>query len=348
MKMMNSDKPNSLEKNTLDKNLIYIMGLTRRSGTHFLIDLINHHPECAKSVIPEDYLLVPAHSLNRYVSVLSSKWESQTNVSDLKPFDLLHENLGNALISFLEEFRRRIFQREAAKLKSEKILSPPSRRLITKSPTVRGIKYFFQLFPNVPLLILVRDGRSTVESLVKSFGNDYESAIYEWVDSVREFLEFDKDSAGKGYNYLVIKYEDLHVNTESEMRKILEFLKLDANVYNFQTALNLPVTGSSTFGRGTGNIHWSPVRKTGDFDPLARAQHWKMQQHKRFNWLAGRENQALGYELKEFGNWKIFWKGWNKFQDLKWKLRRKLSPKSNDRSEKYNQTKSQFSIKINK
>ena len=99
---------------------------------------------------------------------------------------------------------------------------------------------------------------------------------------------------------MIVRYEDLHTQTEAEMRKILSFLCLDVSKYDFQTALNLPVVGSSTFKRPAGKVQWIPVMKTEEFDPLARASDWTRAMHERFNWIAGINWNNWGIQRKRF------------------------------------------------
>jgi hypothetical protein len=86
------------------------------------------------------------------------------------------------------------------------------------------------------------------------------------------------------------------------MRKILAFLELDSEKYDFQSALNIPVVGSSVFKGGESALHWNPVHKTNEFDPLARAANWTRRQHQRFNWLAAKELILFGYTPLHFAN----------------------------------------------
>ena len=80
------------------------------------------------------------------------------------------------------------------------------KKLITSTPSVENIHNFFKLFPNVPLLILVRDGRAVVESGVRSFNWNYEQAIREWNRSAQTIIRFDQEMKGTGHPYRIVKY----------------------------------------------------------------------------------------------------------------------------------------------
>jgi len=115
---------------------------------------------------------------------------------------------------------------------------------------------------------------------------------------------------------MLVRFEDLYIRTEDEMRRILLFLGLNIESYDFPRALNLPVVGSSTFKRPPGKVQWTPVMKTADFDPLARANSWTRSQHERFNWIAGDQLEKLGYERKTFFGQNLIWRIRNQVKDL--------------------------------
>jgi len=67
-------------------------------------------------------------------------------------------------------------------------------------------------------------------------------------------------------------------------------------------------------------VHWLPVEKTNDFDPINRTKHWSRMQHERFNWLAADELKYFDYKPKCYAGNKIWWKIWNVSIDLKVKF----------------------------
>lgn len=295
--------------------IIFILGIMPRSGTNFLTNLLCHHPDCEKSVIPEDGLVGRADFLVQYIHQLLHVWEVNgdlSKISHLTPKELMLESLGKGLTEFL------IKAQEINTNKNGMKKPNLSERLVTKTPQVINLDKFFKLFPNQKLLILVRDGRALVESINRSFDYPREEAMRDWANAARNILKFEETEVKNRDKYLIIKYEKLHTETEKEMRKILEFLKLDIKKYNFQKAIDLPVVGSSEFERGKGEVHWKPVKKTQDFDPLARAGNWKRSQHERFNWLAKEELMQLGYEPAEFEKNRLLWKILNRLQDFRW------------------------------
>ena len=213
--------------------------------------------------------------------------------------------LGNGIVSFL--------QSRIAK-----------KRLLTKTPSVRNLKHFFKLFPKARLIIVVRDGRAVVESGVKSFGWQYEDAFQQWAEAASIIIEFDRIHKASDYQYLIVKYEEVWNNLEEEVKKILAFLDLNIQAYDFDTALNLPVRGSSSTQTDSHKLTWKAVDKPPDFNPLERWRNWDKAMHARFNWIAGHDMEAFGYEI-ERDNTNQWWRDMrNRALDLRWQVRSAL------------------------
>jgi hypothetical protein len=100
----------------------------------------------------------------------------------------------------------------------------------------------------------------------------------------------------------------------------LTFVGLPVDSFDFAAAANLPVRGSSVFHGEEKSVHWKPVAKTSEFDPIGRSSHWKRPVHERFNWIAGRQQVWLGYEREQYKSNAKFWAIWNKTMDRKWRL----------------------------
>jgi len=201
-----------------------------------------------------------------------------------------------------------------------------TRRMVTKTPRVDNLNHFFTLFPNAYLLILVRDGRSVIESGVKTFKWHREWAIRKWAQGAQTILDFDSKNADSIFKYRIVRYEDLWSNLEEELRHILVFLDLDPGKYDFEEARQLPVRGSSTIRDQGDGVHWAPVEKRSDFDPMSRWRHWSRARHERFNWVAGRYLERFGYEPQRWGSTRVLWTVWNLVLDVRWVVIRMLGP----------------------
>ncbi len=193
------------------------------------------------------------------------------------------------------------------------------KRQLTKSPSVKNVEYFFDFFPDSRLLIIMRDGRAVTESGVRSFGWDYDWAMRRWAEGARRILQFKNHPGDHEGKFLIVRYEDLAADTEAELRRIFEYVDLDPDRFDFAGAIDLPLYGSSDLiAMGEKEIHWKPVKKPADFDPLRRFAGWSRARHERFNWIAGPYQTELGYTLDAAACGGGFWSMWNWLCDRQW------------------------------
>jgi len=292
---------------------IFILGIAPRSGTNYLHDLIRMHPQCEpqSSVLEEDFLIYNARMLTRYAQTVSRSWKQKWGEQELEDEKhLLCAKIGEGLASFLYA---QLARRKAAEETS------PSRRLVTKTPHVENLELFFELFPSAPLLILLRDGRSVVESTAKTFDRPYGYGAREWAAAAGRILDFKRRHPQA--KYLIVKYEDLYQNVKEELRRIFMFLGLDPESYDYAAAINAPVRGSCAVKTEEPSAHrdfwvaegvtWNPTPKPTDFNPLARWHSWNRARHERFNWIAGPQMTALGYSTRRYAGYQWWWSAWN-------------------------------------
>jgi hypothetical protein len=310
---MTIPEPMQHETDAAQPRPIFILGISVRSGTTYLQDLLRVHPDCDVDGIEleEDHFLGYADLLVEYAKRVTSYWKSGPEQLQ-RERELVCQCIGDGLLSYLRlQVRNR---REMAGQGHEK----PLRALVTKTPSISNLNLFFNIFPNADLLILLRDGRSVTESSVKSFYRSFVEEARRWASGCAQIKRFTE--ANRGGRFLVVRYEDLYSKTETEVHRILEFLRLDAAAYDFAAAMNLPVRGSSTLRQNGAEwsqtsvapgIHWSPVPKAPDFRPLERWSHWNRAQHERFNWIAASWLEYFGYELKSYRGNRWFWTVWN-------------------------------------
>lgn len=300
---------------------IFILGVRGRSGTHFLFDLISLHPDCTQSVISEDYFINQAGLLIKCANDIYNNWPRNWRVR-ITPPDSLYRCLGDSLVSFLnlQLNRKALAETSAADFESDDLPKLSLKRLVTKSPSVdENLPHFFNLFPRACLLIIVRDGRAVVESLVKSFDCSYEVEIHRWAKAVRILLQFEKEIKNTNHKCLIVKYEDIYNKTEKELRRIFSFLGLDSDSYDFKATVNLPVRGSSELRAQGKKMHWRPVEKAQDFNPIMRWRHWDRALHERFNWIAGDCLEQFGYTKQTQSKNQFLWIVWNILLDIIWK-----------------------------
>lgn len=295
----------------------YILGIDQRSGTNFIYRLLSEHPSCAgPGPIWEDEFLKHSKLISDYTHNLYSSWKSSWEVEKkIGGQETLLRYFGNAIENFLRLQLTKDFVNQTA---SEQSMAERQKTkiLLTKTPTVEGLDNFFNLFPESYLILLVRDGRAVVESGVKSFDWNYESAMRRWRTRAEAILCFKEKHENSNKKFLILKYEDLVTNEKNTLLKIFDFLDIDPELFDFNSAKSLGVTGSSELKDQTSGIHWQVMEKKMDFNPLARFSNWDRKRHERFNWIAGKQMTRLGYELVVFSENKQFSVIRNKFRDL--------------------------------
>lgn len=316
----------SVSTGCLESSPVFILGIMRRSGTTFLKELLCLHPDCySGGVIHEDFLLSNAHLLVRYANSVPKNWSRHwVEGKECCSSDAMSRCIGDGLLSFLEQQNSGEVagQVNLAKSEPDKPSGLSSNRLVTRTPSVKNLGHFFRFFPGACLLMIVRDGRSVAQSGVKSFGWHYEDAFHSWASAARTILKFDADHKNTQHKYMIVKYEDLHSDMEQQLRRIFEFLGLDAGKYDFDAAGNLPVLGSSQLrDSGQEKIHWRPVEKSQDFDPVMRWSGWGRALHERFNRIAGDYLLEFGYAKKEYRDFRLPWAILNILLDLKYVFR---------------------------
>ena len=179
------------------------------------------------------------------------------------------------------------------------------KMLLLRTPDAGNLDSFFHLFPEAKVVILIRDGRDTVESFTKSWGGigAFKKMCDRWsdrVDYIYRFME-NADKAGFSNNYYLVRYDHLNNDTETELKKVLEFLDLDPSEYPWEKIAETPVLGSSTYKGGEEDVHWQPIAKTKDFKPDHKWKDWGSAKRKYFKKSAGNNLIKLGFE--EDNNW---------------------------------------------
>lgn len=280
---------------------IFIQGITARSGTNYLAHLLRLHPHCAGAYPEfedykfEDYFLPEAYRLFEFAHAVKDHWGS--GLGERERDELLY-CLGNGLISFLTQHLG-------------------ARRVVTKTPSIKGLSLFFRLFPTARLIVLVRDGRAVTESMLKTFDIPYETAMRRWVKAADGILTYDQTHKHSENRYLLVRYEDLLTDLRGQMGCIFKFAGLPEDLYDFDAAAAAPVIGSSSMKNEAGRITWKPQPKQEGFDPLKRFSHWPNYRHARFNWIAGRQSEALGYPWRQPGGSRFLWRCYNVMTDLR-------------------------------
>jgi hypothetical protein len=279
-----------------------------RCGTNFLSNLLLLHPDCVpRDTVWEDFTVAHADLLKRYSDRVAQHWDPQWGVTG-RTNDEFNRSLGSGISSFLT-------------------LHSGGHRVVAKTPRVDNLDLFFHFFPDAPLLILVRDGRAVLESGIRSFGWNREANLHSLSSAAGKIVDFRENHDDGAHPYRIVRYEELWQQPEQEMREILSFLDLAADDYDFEQALQLPIRGSSDLvHQDEESMHWDPVDKTSDFDPLSRFEHWSPAMHYRYNRVAGKHMEALGYKPVDTGHTGLLRQAWNLCLDAAWLLKSVLRP----------------------
>ena len=129
---------------------ILIVGITQRSGTNYLHELLRLHPDvAAPRTILEDYLTVGTAEIASGVREIAGRYMPEWIAAHEAEAQLL-ARVGGALLDWLAE---------------DAGLTPDDpRRLLTKTPGAHGVRGLASMVPGAHLVLLVRDGRDVVAS----------------------------------------------------------------------------------------------------------------------------------------------------------------------------------------
>ena len=273
--------------------VVYIVAPTQRSGTNFLSYLMNLHDDLAFPQGPdlpdEHFFFSYSLSLRTYCEktvATWAKWSEGGEASLQQHTKQLMGYLGDGLLAYMRQF------------------VTPGQRLLLKTPDAGNLNDVLHLFPQAKLLLLVRDGRDTVHSFTESWGGEvmFRKMCQRWAQRAREVSQFmeQAERSGRSDAYLLLRYDQLHADAEPQMRRILDFLGLDPERYDWAGLVNAPVLGSSTFRGNQEGINWQPVEKDESFRPTDKWKSWSKRKRRIFKKHAGQSLAELGFGGEEW------------------------------------------------
>lgn len=208
------DVVNRLETPVHDRNmpLIFVGGMPR-SGTTLMRALLDAHPDVRCG---EETRIIPRVVFLRHELSMARKERER-----LEHAGMTDEIIDSAVSSFILEIM----------VKHGK----PAPRLCNKDPFVlRFSTYMKKLFPKSKSILMIRDGRATVHSLmtrkvsISGFNlTDYRDCLIKW-NNIVEQMYTQCNTAGTE-SCMPVYYEQLVLHPEATMKKVLEFLDLPWN-----------------------------------------------------------------------------------------------------------------------
>lgn len=260
-----------------EPTVLFLLGITGRSGTVYFSELLRRHPDI-KIWRPlwEDHLLEWIGPVADFAAGITEMWQDTWHL-DAAEANRFIRSLGGGIESFFTE-------------------GTITRYVLLRTPTVRNVRFAALFFPRSPIVLLVRDGRAVVESARLTFGETDEEVTRYWAQGGRQILDFMADATELGPPRLLVRYEELVTNTEGQLRRVFGALGLDPEGYDYAGTAQLPVCGSSVARDGADTVHWKPVTRPDDFNPLDHhRKNWTPQRLAAFAAVAGEVLSALGY-----------------------------------------------------
>ncbi len=298
--------------------VVFLLGVMPRSGTNFLYELICAHPDCGGTGrISEDFLIANAHDLNHYVNQVHESWKKLWWPHDEALKDPLLKALGHGLETYLISLTSpRWLAEHPHNPKYLQGVKPSPPVVIARTPSVENLALLPKI-SDAKVIVIVRDGRSVVESGQRTFGWFFEDSTQKWARSARDIRSVTANHADQ---ITYVRYEDLVNNKENILKQIFTFIGVDPNKYDYQN--ETPIRGSSTYFNPQDGINWQAIKETKEFDPLNRWAKWSRSKHERFNWVAGQELEFFDYLPMRRGG--TLWTILNLFLDLLWPIRHRL------------------------
>lgn len=260
-----------------EPTVLFLLGITPRSGTAYFGDLLSRHPDIKmRPPLWEDYVLERIGPVADFAAGITGLWRDMWHLDEAEANRFIR-SLGGGIESFFTE-------------------RATTRYVLLKTPTVDNVWFAPLFFPRSPVILLVRDGRAVVESARLSFGWTDEETTRRWAEGGHQILDFMADAAESGPPRLLVRYEELVTDTEEQLRRLFGALGLDPEAYDYARAAELPVYGSSVARGGADTVHWKPVTRPDGFNPLSHhRKNWTPQRLATFAAMAGQVLSAFGY-----------------------------------------------------
>lgn len=199
----------SQPESPLHDRMIFLVG-AMRSGTNWLQRVVGAHPDVA--LVPSETYLF-SHGIKQlrerfHHGVLGSPGTGYIYMDQKEMVRSLRELCDRVFLPYLEA-------------------SPGAKRLAERTPQHVGcIDVIGEIYPDAPVVHIVRDGRDVARSLAgQRYGpSSIEAAAVEWRDAVAA-----GETAGRAHpRYRTIRYEELLADPRRRVTELYEWLGLPA------------------------------------------------------------------------------------------------------------------------
>ena len=276
---------------------IFIIGITGRSGTHYIAQLLKRHKVIVNnSLIREDHFVSELNYLELNVKNISYYWRKKNKDNkehEERIINNLKIGLGNGIINSVPTKKQ-------------------AKYFLLGTPYTHNISLFPDYFPNQKMLIIIRNAKDVVESGVRSNFWNYEEGLELWNRSAKRIIEFQSKSQG---DFIIVKYEDLFTDTTNKLKEIFNYLNVDSEEYPYDKLEKIPIQGSSDAKDENESWEYKNIEKNNNFKPLNRSENWSFIRKWRFNWKCGKNSEILNYKT-EIINSKPFYFLINVFLDM--------------------------------
>lgn len=275
----------------VSNEIVFLISPTPRSGTNFVRNMLVGSGLCTgstdKLLGAEDWFLAASGGLIEFRNKIADRW-TMLNLLDEKE---------------CADFADRMLKRIGEALADEIVSGAATRPVLSKTPSSENISNLDRLFPASRLILLVRDGRDTCYSAIKSgFYSSPREIFSLWAYRVDEMIEYAgmPDFDRTDSRHLWIRYESAVEKPLLQLSRAEKYLGIRVDDAKRAVVRHLDIVGSSDFSSpDDGSFNYTVVSRSEDFNPIGRWRRWGKELRSEFKEIAGRQLISLGYEQND-------------------------------------------------